>query len=250
MVRGRREGTPDIRKGVSATGIKQDAAAVRHNEKLVVIGPQRRCVATGEVGDRSRWLRFVISPDGELVPDVASKLPGRGLWLTPRRDILERALARRLFARAARRPVSIPAGLVDNVEALLARRCCDAIGLCRRSGLAVAGFAKVCQAIRGGNAALLLSALDGAEGGRRKLRAIGRGLPLMRVLTAAEIGAVFGRDHVVHVALGSGRLTNRLIADAQKLAGFRDGAEVDHAAGSATTSRCGTTVILDRDERR
>jgi len=182
-------------------------------------------------------LRFVVGPSGELVPDVASDLPGRGLWLTPRRDILERAAAKRLFARAARRPVAVPPELADRVEALLAQRCCDAIGLARRAGLAVAGFEKVCEAVRAGRVAVLLSALDGAEGGRNKIRALGRDLPLVAVLTAAEMGAVFGRDHVVHVALGGGRLSSRLAADAEKIAGFRSGAVVDRGAEPAAARR-------------
>jgi hypothetical protein len=184
-----------------------------------------------------RLLRFVVGPGGEIVPDVAADLPGRGLWLTPRRDILERAVAKRLFARAARRPVVLPPGFADRVEALLAQRCCDAIGLARRAGLAVAGFEKVAEAIRAGKAAVLLSALDGAEGGRNKIRALGRGLPLAAVLTSAEMGGVFGRDHVVHVALGSGRLSRRLLADAEKIAGFRSGAAVDRGAEPVASRR-------------
>ena len=84
---------------------------------------------------------------------------------------------------------------------------------------------------------LLLSALDGAEGGRSKIRALGRGLPLRDVLTAAEMGGVFGRDHVVHVALGGGRLSRRLLADAEKIAGFRSGAVVDQGAEPAAARR-------------
>lgn len=207
-------------------------------------GPQRRCIATGAIGDRSRLLRFVVRPDGELVPDVASNLPGRGLWLTPRRDIVEHAVATRRFARAARRPVSVSPGLADRVEALLAQRCCEAIGLARRAGLAAAGFEKACEAVRKGRAALVLSALDGAEGGRGKIRAHGRGLPLVMVLTAAEMGAVFGRDRVVHVALGRGRLTSRLVADAAKLAGFRWGAALDRG-NPPQPGQGGTTVVLE-----
>ncbi len=174
-----------------------------------------------------------MDPTGELVADVATNLPGRGLWLTPRRDTLERAVAKRLFARAARQSLSVPLEIADRVEILLAQRCCDAIGLARRAGLAVAGFEKVCEAVRTGKAALLLSALDGAEGGRGKIRALGRNLPLATVLTAAEMGAVFGRDHVVHVAVGDSRLSSRLTADAEKLAGFRSGAVVDRGAEPA-----------------
>ena len=178
-------------------------------------------------------LRFVVGPSGELVPDLAANLPGRGLWLTPRREILERALAKRLFARAARRPLSVPEHFADRVEALLVQRCCEVIGLARRSGLAVAGFEKVREAVRAGKVALLLSALDGAERGRAKIRSLERNLPLAAVLTAAELGAVFGRDHVVNVALSGGRLCGRLIGDAEKLAGFRCGAIVDQGVEPA-----------------
>jgi predicted RNA-binding protein YlxR (DUF448 family) len=174
-------------------------------------------------------LRFVISPDGEVVPDVAARLPGRGFWLTPRRDIVERAVAKRLFARAARRPVTVPPRLADRIEALLAQRCRDGLGLARRAGLAVGGFVKVREAVRTGDAALLFEAVDAAEGGRRKMRGLGRGLPMAVALTAAEIGAAFGRDHVVHASVGSGALSARLLIDAGKLAGFRAGALVERA---------------------
>jgi len=193
----------------------------------------RRCIATGTIGDRSRLLRFVVHPSGELVPDVASRLPGRGLWLTPRREILENAIARRLFARSARRAVAIPPGFADRVENMLVQRCCDLIGLARRAGLAVAGVEKVREAIRTEKAGLLVLALDGAEGGRRKMRSLGRDLPAVIVLTAAEMGAIFGRDHVVNIAIGSGTLSGRVIGVAEKIAGFRPEALIDRAAQPA-----------------
>ena len=190
-------------------------------------GPQRRCIVTGDIRERASLLRFVVGPGGEIVPDVAARLPGRGLWLTPRRDIVERAVAKRLFARAARQNVLAPLGLADRVEALLAQRCRDALGFARRAGLAVGGFEKVREAVLAGKAGLLFEALDAAEGGRRKLRAVGRGLPVAAVLAAAEIGAAFGRDHIVHAAIGRGPLCRRLIADAERIVGFRPRATVD-----------------------
>jgi ribosomal protein L7Ae-like RNA K-turn-binding protein len=164
---------------------------------------------------------------------MASRLPGRGLWLTPRRDILERAIARRLFARSAHRAIITPAGFADRVETLLVQRCADGIGLGRRAGRAVAGFEKSCEAVRAGKASLLLLALDGAEGGRWKMRALARGLPIAIVLTAAEMGAIFGRDHVVNIAIGDGRLSGQLIAVAEKIAGFRPGAVIDRGVEPA-----------------
>ena len=161
------------------------------------------------------------------MPDVEARLPGRGLWLTPRRDIVERAVAKRIFARAARRPVSAAPELADRIEALLAQRCVDALGLARRAGLAVAGFDRVGEALRHGKVGLLLAALDGAETGRDKLAALGRELPRASVLRAAELGAAFGREHIVHAAVGEGPLCRRLLLDLSRLRGLRDGAQVD-----------------------
>jgi hypothetical protein len=190
-------------------------------------GPQRRCIVTGDIRERASLLRFVVSPGGEIVPDVAARLPGRGLWLTPRRDIVERAVTKRLFARAARQSVSLPAGLSDRIEALLAQRCGDAVGFARRAGLAVGGFQKVREAILSGKVGLLFDAIDAADDGRRKIGALGRGLPFAAVLTAVELGAAFGRERIVHAALGPGPLSSRLIADAERLAGFRSQAVVE-----------------------
>jgi predicted RNA-binding protein YlxR (DUF448 family) len=181
-------------------------------------GPQRRCIVTGEVRERSALLRFVVGPDGSVVP----------LWLTPRRDIVERAVAKRAFARAARRPVAVPPELADRIESLLARRCCDALGLARRAGLAVAGFDRVDEAVRSGRAALLLFALDRTAAGRDRLGGPARSLPSAAVLKAAELGAVFGRERVVNVAVSGGTLCRRLLSDLSRLAGLRAAARVEH----------------------
>ena len=190
-------------------------------------GPQRRCIVTGEIHDRARLLRCVVGPEGTIVPDVDARLPGRGLWLLPRRDIVERAVAKRLFARVARQPVVTAPGLADRCEALLGRRCCDALGLARRAGLAVAGYERVGEAVRRGNAALLLFALDGAEAGRRRMASGARGVATASVLDAAELSGVFGRERVTFVAVGPGPLCSRLRIELARLAGFRPAAMLD-----------------------
>jgi predicted RNA-binding protein YlxR (DUF448 family) len=188
--------------------------------ELPETGPLRRCIVTGEVRPKQELIRFVAGPDGTVVPDLAGRLPGRGLWLTPRRDIVALAAARRAFARAARAPVTAPDDLAERVEGLLRRRCCDLVGLARRAGLAVAGFEKVRTALREGKAGLVLAAVDGGESGREKVRAGAPDVPELAVLTAAELAAAFGREHVVHVALAPGRLTREIIAEIRRLAAY------------------------------
>jgi len=202
----------------------------------------RRCIATGELQERGALVRFVVAPDGELVPDVAARLPGRGLWLMPRRDIVDRAVAKRLFARAARRPISAPPGLADRVEALLAQRCCETLGLARRAGQAVAGFERVADAVRHGRVGLLVFALDAAEAGRRRVAALGRQVPVAGALTGAELGAAFGRDRVAHVAVAPGPFADRLAADMRRIAGFRAGAMVQDETTLAPNGSSERTV--------
>lgn len=182
---------------------------------------QRRCIATGELRPREEMLRFVVDPEGRLTPDVAGRLPGRGIWLSPDRDSFKRACTRKLFERAARRVLSIDDGLDDRIETLLASRCVDLIGLARRAGQAFAGFEKVRAALLQGRGVLLLAARDGAEDGRAKLRAAAPELPVLDSLEAEELGRAFGRERTVHAAVSRGALATRLQVEMRKLTGFR-----------------------------
>lgn len=182
----------------------------------------RRCLVTGEIRPKAQLVRFVVSPEGAVVPDIAERLPGRGLWLTARRDIVAAAVAKRLFARAAKRPVIVDEALPGRVEALLAARCRDLIGLARRAGAAAMGFVKVERMLSAGVAGLLLGAADGAFDGRRKLRAVAPRVPERSELTSAELGAAFGRDAVVHAALRAGPLAAALGRELDRLDGFRE----------------------------
>lgn len=182
---------------------------------------ERRCLVTRERGDRCDLVRCVVSPEGAVVPDISETLPGRGLWLKARRDIVETAIVKGLFARAARRRVTVDPDLGSQIERLLARRCIELIGLARRVGLAVAGYAKVADALAGGRVALLMRASDSDGRDGRELARRAPDIPRIEILTGEELGRPFGREHLVHVALGAGALTERLLRECRRLQGFR-----------------------------
>ena len=184
-------------------------------------GTVRRCIVTGAIRPKAELVRFVVGPEGTIVPDVAGRLPGRGLWLTARRDIVALATSKRIFARAARAQVGVDEGLADQVERLLAKRCCAILGLARRAGQALAGFVKVRTLVVSGGAAVLVEAADGGSDSRAKLAALAPALPVVDRLSCAELSAAFGREHVVHAALTPGRLASSLLAEAARLGGFR-----------------------------
>jgi predicted RNA-binding protein YlxR (DUF448 family) len=176
-------------------------------------------------------IRFVVGPDRSLVPDLRATLPGRGMWLSARRDVLETALARKAFARAARAEVLVPGDLPAMIEAALTRRVIDLLGMTRRAGHAVSGFTKAREWLVADRAALIVQASDGSIEERARLVG-GRAVPVIAPLSAQVLGRIFGRDHAVHVAVSAGRLATMLKTENERLAGIcRTRTEADQAGG-------------------
>ncbi len=183
-------------------------------------GPERKCIATGEVSPAQGMIRFVAGPDGQVVPDIRGKLPGRGVWVTADRAALDRAVSKRLFARGLKQSVQVPEGLVDEVERQLVRRVIDLISMARKSGDAVSGYEKVKSWLGQEVAQVLIQAVDGSGRGKSKLSTPHRGT-YIGWLTANELGMAFGRETVVHAALASGGLGQRVVEEARRLQGVR-----------------------------
>ncbi|MBC9247870.1 RNA-binding protein [Paracoccus sp. 11-3] len=192
--------------------------------------PERRCIVTGEVQPKAGLIRFVVGPEREIIPDLAEKLPGRGIWVVADKAAIDKAAAKGLFSRAAKMQVTVPANLADLVEAGQARRVVDLVSLARKSGRAVAGFEKVKGWLAGGVAKVLLQASDGSDRGKGKLWTPTGGR-WFGCLTASELGLSFGRDHVIHGALAAGGLTDKVILEAGRLTGLRGHDGGNSAAG-------------------
>ncbi|WP_300032941.1 RNA-binding protein [uncultured Roseobacter sp.] len=183
-------------------------------------GPDRKCIATGEVQPKHGLIRFVVGPDNQIVPDILGKLPGRGIWVAADRDALETAARKRLFSRGAKAQVTVPDTLVQEVERQLAHRVVELISLQRKAGKAVAGYEKVKSWLQMEEAEVLIQASDGSGRGKSKLSTPHFGT-YIGWLTADELGLAFGRQTVIHGALASGGLTQRVVEEAQRLKGVR-----------------------------
>ena len=182
--------------------------------------PMRRCILSGAVRPKDEMVRFVVGPGGEIVADVDERLPGRGFWLSADRDMLMKASAKHVFAKAARRSVRVPDNFADLVEGALVRRCLSLVGLARRAGQAVIGYEKSREWLKSGRAGIVVAASDGSAASRAKLEALASGVPIA-VLRADELGAAAGRDRAVHMVVSPGRLADSLKREAERLAGFR-----------------------------
>jgi predicted RNA-binding protein YlxR (DUF448 family) len=197
---------------------------------------ERRCIVTGDTLPKEGLIRFVVGPDNMVVPDVLEKLPGRGMWVTANRDALDKA-GKGQFSKSAKAPVQVMDGLADEVERQMARRIIDLIALARKAGLAVCGFEKVKGWLAGGeDVRALMQASDGSERGKTKLWTP-EGARYFGCLTSQELGLAFGRGEVVHGALASGRLSDRVVEEAAKLKGLR---EIDGGEGTAEEDKKAT----------
>jgi len=182
--------------------------------------PTRRCLASGDTKPQGELVRFILGPDQQVVPDIAGKLPGRGLWVSASRDAVELACEKGLFARAARANAKADADLPDLVDQLLRQACLNCLGLARKSGDLVNGFEKVKAWLKSGRATVLLCAADASADGREKLQRLAGEIPVFELFSSAELSQALGQQNVVHVALKDGGLARRLVQQAQRLAGY------------------------------
>jgi predicted RNA-binding protein YlxR (DUF448 family) len=183
-------------------------------------GPERKCVVTGDVQPKHGLIRFVAGPDGQLVPDLLGKLPGRGVYVSADGAALAMAVRRKSFARGLKQDVTVPADLAAQIEKGLVRRVVDLVSMARKSGHAVAGYEKVKDWLSKEQAQILIQASDGSGRGKTKLSTPHYG-HYIGCLTADELGMAFARQSVIHAAVASGGLAQRVVEEARRLQGVR-----------------------------
>ena len=189
--------------------------------------PQRKCAVTGEVADREALLRFVLDPAGQVTFDVGKRLPGRGIWLTPRRDVLETAVKKNAFARSAKTAAKVPDELIDRVVATLQQALLERLGLARRSGALVTGMEKTKDKLLRGKLSLLLLARDGSASTTDPLRRMASDLKtkVRTSLDANTLAQALGRATAVSSGVLDARLAKQIEADHELLAALTETAE-------------------------
>lgn len=221
--------------------INEPAQRVDAQSASHTAGPFRQCCVTRESLPAAQLVRFVRSPDGKVVPDIAGKLPGRGAWLKARRDYLDTALKTGAFSRAFKAPSACEGSMASLLEQQLAARCIGLIGMAKKSGLAVTGFDQARGFIRKQAPGWILTAADSAEDGRRKVHFLAKALyddvNIAGALTSAELGMAFGHRHVIHAVLTEGRLAESFTIAYTRLTGFRLRPEIDWFSGEPQSTK-------------
>jgi len=205
-------------------------------------GPLRLCAVSRVQKPPEQLIRFVAGPDLVIVPDLARRLPGRGVWVEATREAVDAAVRRKVFARSLKKNVSVPSDLAALVERLLQKRLAEAVSIANKAGLLVAGFAKVEASIAAGRAVALIHAIDAAGEGvgklDRKFKALlgpeAASATIVRELGGGELSLALGRPNVIHAAAAEGGASRRLIEEARRLRRYRLGSAPDDCLLPAT----------------
>jgi predicted RNA-binding protein YlxR (DUF448 family) len=213
-------------------------------------GSERTCIVTGTKDVPDAMLRFALSPDGSVVPDIRRKLPGRGVWTRLSFDTVSRAAAKQAFSRAFRAKAVASVALAETVGALLERDALQSLSIANKAGLVVAGAFKVDSAIEAGSVVALIQASDGsADGAAKRVQALRAKLgpeasTMVRVdlFKSGELDLALGRANVIHAALKHGAASSAFLARADRLRRYRGG-EADAATetkrGDAMADKAG-----------
>ena len=177
------------------------------NKHTKALDGERTCLLTGTPLPKEKLIRFVIGPDGSLCPDVAEKLGGRGVWLTAEADVVAKALTSKIWHRGFKKTPTIAPNFVENLEHLLKDRCLHLLGLANRAGYVVFGFEKVKEALSNEDLIALVQATDGSPAEEERLYSLAKDLPVVKVLSAEELGQILGRESCVHLALKKSKLS-------------------------------------------
>ncbi len=202
----------------------------------------RMCIASRESGSPDELIRFVAAPDGTVVPDLKRELPGRGCWVKMDRSLVDKAVAKKLFARALKADVKAADDLGERVERLLLHQLLQMMNMARKAGQLVTGSAKVDAAIRSGAALAVFHSTDAAADGVRKIDQARKAwrlgmeteeeIPSFRLFSEGEMEGVMGQNAFIHAAVLAGQAGEGVVKRAKMLEQYRNGGQ-SRAAGGA-----------------
>lgn len=212
------------------------------NEDLSSL-PERMCIVTREVRSAEELIRFVAGPDGKVYPDLKRQLPGRGCWVTAERALIEKAIAKKAFARALKTDAKAGEDLLLVIDQLLDRQLTGMMNLARKAGQFISGAMKVDAAVRSGQALAVFHASDAAADGIRKLDQArkawsygcrsGHEIPSFRLFTASEMDGLMGENAFIHACALAGQAGEGVVKRAMLLDRYRYGekqsADIDAA---------------------
>ncbi len=182
----------------------------------------RTCIVSGQSLDKTALIRFVIAPDGQLTPDIHQKLPGKGIWVSADRASLEKAVSKHLFQKKTKEKINIDQNIIDSIESITLNKIISTLGMARKSGNSVAGEQKVIELQTTYPEALVIIAKEASARQRQKVKNPERAA-IEDILSATQLGHIFGREEVMYCAIKPGKIAKNLLIDLKRYKGLING---------------------------
>ncbi|WP_455479585.1 RNA-binding protein [Bartonella sp. B23] len=191
---------------------------------------ERTCIVTRKNASAETLIRFVVGPNNQIVPDLKSNLPGRGVWVSARHSAIEAAIKQKAFKRSLKTDVEVAPNLAGIVDTLLLKAALSSLSMARKAGAIVMGATKVDAAIRSGQVILVLHAKETTEDGKRKIaqaihtirQQTNRNIKIISLFTSDEMRVAFGASPIMHAALLDTKAAGGFLRTACKLLAYRD----------------------------
>ena len=181
---------------------------------------ERKDIVSGQVMDSKDLLRFTVTPDNQVIPDFKKRLPGKGIYVACSLSALKVAIAKNLFAKAAKRNVRVNDGLIPMVEAILKKKGLEAICLAKKAGALLTGFEKVSEAVKKGKAAFILEAGDAGADGHEKMLSLAKGLDVFVLYDVEELDKALDKVNTVHMAFLKSDMAKMVYNEFKRLNSF------------------------------
>lgn len=187
---------------------------------------QHICIHSGVALEEDRLMRFVIGPEDVLYPDFSADLPGKVLWCSLFRQTVQDAINNNSFAKAAGQDVTIPAGLMDQVERGLRQKALSLLSMTKKAGHLLTGAEKAEQMLRSGKAGIYLTAAARDADTREKLTFLAlnadRPARIVDMFTSEELSRASGANKVFHAVMSRGGTTDRFFSHVKRMHLFRN----------------------------
>ena len=180
----------------------------------------RKCIVTGEIKDKSQLLRFVLTPDRQIVPDLYKKLPGKGVYVSNSYRILAQAISKNAFSKVLKKNVKVNAELLQIVENVLHKNALNAISLAKKAGNVVIGMDKVLEALKADKVKFILEASDAGEDGQKKLNRYTEQMTVYRLFSVEELDKALDKVNTVYLAFLKQEMSKMIQDNFEKLSEF------------------------------
>lgn len=180
----------------------------------------RKCIATGNLLPKGELLRFTLTPDGVVIPDFNKKLPGKGVYVSIGKKLLEKAIEKNLFTKAFKQKAKAESDLVEICENLLKKKGLESINLARKAGVLISGFDKVTDAAKKGKVMFVLEANDAGKDGHQKILAAAKNAEFFDLYSTMELDKALDKINTVHVAFIKSDMADRVKNDLIRFKSF------------------------------